>query len=52
MNDTDIDNTVDRIKLNSQLTIVLETIIFLQEKRRKLEQELDKLKEKKDESIS
>jgi hypothetical protein len=49
MNDTDIDNTVDRIKLYSQLTIVLEMIVFLEGKRNKLEQELDKLKEKEDE---
>ena len=48
MNDTDIDNTVDRIKLNSQLTIVLEMIVFLEDKRNKLEQELDKLKENED----
>ena len=49
MTNKEIDTTVDKIRLTGQLTIVLETIIFLQEKRRKLEQELDKLKEKKDE---
>jgi hypothetical protein len=49
MTNKEIDTTVAKISVYDQLTIVLETIIFLQEKRRKLEQELDKLKEKKDE---
>ena len=48
MTNKEIDTTVDKIRLTGQLTIVLETIIFLQEKRRKLEQELDKLKEKEE----
>jgi hypothetical protein len=48
MNDADIDNTVDRLCLNSRLTIVLEMIAFLEDKKNKLDQELDKLKEKKD----
>ena len=48
MNDADIDNTVDRLCLNSRLTIVLEMIAFLEDKKNKLDQELNELKEKKD----
>ena len=43
-----INNTVKKVCLTGQLTVILETIIFLQEKRNKLEQELDKIKENED----
>ena len=51
MNDADIDNTVDRLCLNIRLTIVLEMIAFLEDKKNKLDQELDKLKENEDANI-
>ena len=43
-----IDNIVDRTHLVGQLKVILQTMIYLQEQQKKVQKQIDKLKQKED----
>jgi hypothetical protein len=46
MTNKEIDNTIDKLRLTGQLKIVLDALIYFQEKRIALQEELYRLKKK------